>query len=109
MERRGYYWRMNDDLPANLGRRIGDLADLPDELKAELQVAKVSELEQEIISVIEGLDGVANVDEILVGLWRCHEKLLKRQYLSNKLYRMGMARQIISVPKKKGVYRAKLA
>jgi hypothetical protein len=100
-----YYPRMSDVLPQNLGRRVGDLSDLPAELRAELQVAKIGELEQQIIAVLMGLDGVANVDEILVGLWRSEGKLLKRQYVANKLYRMGQARQIASVPKKKGVYR----
>lgn len=99
---------MDDGLPADLGRRVGDLADLPDELKRQLQVAKVGELEQEISSVIDNAyGGVANVDEILVGLYRAQEKIYQRQYIANKLYRMVTQGQLESVPKKKGVYRTK--
>ena len=99
---------MNDDLPADLGRRFGDMSDLPDELKNQLQAGRVGELEQEVIAVLDELyGGVANVDEILVGLYRKQEKIHPRQYIANKLYRMVSAGQIESVPKKKGVYRTK--
>jgi hypothetical protein len=99
---------MSDELPADLGRRFGDISDLPDELKNQLQAARVGELEQEIISVLDEMySGVANVDEILVGLYRRQEKIHARQYIANKLYRMVASGQIESVPKKKGVYRTK--
>lgn len=98
---------MEDSLPKDLGRRLGDLADLPEELLNQLQAAKISELEQDIISVIrDDYEGVANVDEILVGLFRRTNRIHQRQYLANKLYRMASAEQIVSVPKKKGVYRS---
>lgn len=99
---------MSDNLPTDLGRRIGELSDLPDELKAQLQIAKVGELEQDIIAVLEEMyDGVANVDEILVGLYRRQDKVHQRQYIANKLYRMAVSEQIESVPKRRGVYRIK--
>jgi hypothetical protein len=97
---------MDSDLPSDLGRRIGDLSELPDELRKQLQIAKVGELEQAIITVIEEMyGGVANVDEILVGLYRKTDEIHQRQSLANKLYRMTTAGQLSSVPKKKGVYR----
>jgi hypothetical protein len=98
---------MSDELPADLGRRFGDISDLPDELKNQLQAARVGELEQEIIAVLDELHSVANVDEILVGLYRRQDKIHTRQYIANKLYRMVASGQIESVPKKKGVYRTK--
>lgn len=99
---------MSEELPPDLGRRIGDLADLPDDLKRELQIAKVGELEQDIIAVLnDDYGGIANLDEILVGLYRKQEKIHQRQYIANKLYRMVAAEQIESVPKKKGVYRTR--
>jgi len=36
-------------------------------------------------------DGVANVDEILVGLFRRTGEIYDRQPLANRLYRMGQA------------------
>jgi hypothetical protein len=97
-----------DSLPRDLGRRLGDLSNLPDELKSQLQATKVGELDASIMDVLETqLDGVGNVDEILVGIYRKTGEIHKRQYISNKLYRMAQAGMIVSVPKKKGVYRTK--
>ena len=99
---------MDDSLPSDLGKRVGDLTDLPEELRRQLQIGKISELEREIIDVLKDeYAGVANVDEILVGLYRRNGQIHQRQFLANKLYRMGMASQIVSVPRKKGVYRVK--
>jgi len=100
--------QMDSDLPSDLGRRVGDLDELPTELRAQLQVGKLGELEQQIIALIrEDFDGVANVDEILVGLYRRTREIHERQPLANRLYRMGQAGHLISVPRRKGVYRTK--
>lgn len=97
---------MNDqNLPESLGRRVGNLDDLPDSLLAQLQVGKVDELHEQIIHSLRQLDGVANLDEVLVALYRATGTVYKRPYLSNKMYRMAQANAIESVPKKKGVYR----
>lgn len=104
----GYGASMDDSLPIDLGKRVGDLDELPEELRSQLQIGKVGEFERQVISLIaDRYDGVANVDEILVGLYRETGAVHARQFLANKLYRMGQAGQIISVPKKKGVYRTK--
>lgn len=101
-----YKIRMEDhDLPESLGRRVGDLDDLPESLLSQLQVGKVDELHERIIHSLKLLDGVANLDEVLVALYRATGTVYKRPYLSNKMYRMAQAGAIESVPKKKGVYR----
>lgn len=62
------------DLPKNLGRRLGDLSDLPEALRAQIVVAKLDDLEAKIIKTMtERFEGVANVDEIIVGLYRDHQ------------------------------------
>lgn len=99
---------MSDELPPDLGRRVGNLDELPESLRAQLQVGKVGELEREIIDIIrDAYEGVANVDEILVGLYRRSGVIHDRQPLANRLYRMGQAGHLINVPRKKGVYRTK--
>jgi len=99
---------MSEDLPPDLGKRVGNLEDLPESLRAQLRIGKMSELEREIVATIsEMYEGVANVDEILVGLYRRRGLIHERQPLANLLYRMGQAGHLISVPKKKGVYRVK--
>jgi hypothetical protein len=97
---------MDDSLPPDLGRRLGNLDELPESLRSQLQVGKIGDQEREIIAVIrEMYDGVANVDEILVGLFRRTSQIHERQQLANRLYRMGKAGHVTSVPKRKGVYR----
>jgi hypothetical protein len=104
--RNGYDATMDkESLPESLGRRIGNMADLPEELRKQLQVAKVDDLHVQVIDSLEQLDGVANLDEVLVALYRASGKVYNRAYLSNKMYRMAQAGAIESVPKKKGVYR----
>jgi hypothetical protein len=99
---------MDETLPADLGRRVGNLEDLPETLRAQLQVGKIGEVEREVLSVIRDMfDGVANVDEIMVGLYRKTGVVYDRQPLANRLYRMGQAGHLMSVPRKKGVYRCK--
>lgn len=94
-----------DGLPPDFGRRVGTLDDLPDDLKNQLQVGKQDELHAQVIHSLTQLDGVANLDEVLVALYRMTGKVYKRTYLSNKMYRMAQSGDIESVPRKKGVYR----
>lgn len=96
---------MERPLPPDLGKRVGDLDDLPEALRRELQIGRMKESEQQIVDVIaNAYDGVANVDEILVGLFRVSGNVHPRQFIANKLYRMAQAGHLVSVPKKKGVY-----
>ena len=97
------------DLPKNLGRRLGDLSDLPEALRAQIVVAKLDDLEAKIIKTMtERFEGVANVDEIIVGLYRDFEYITEdRRQLANKLYRMQKSSLLDAVPKRKGVYKVK--
>ena len=98
---------MDKDIPQNFGRRFGEIDDLPDSLKAQLQAIKIGDVEQVIIDMLrDDFEGIANLDEILVGLYRRKREVFERQFISNKLYRMNKAGLIASVPKKKGVYRS---
>lgn len=89
------------DLTTALPPDLGNLHDLPTELLAELNVSKVDELEDQLVTVINAYGGEANLDQILVGLYRKFGVSQKRRLVQNKLYRMDM---VWSVPGKKGVY-----
>ncbi len=102
--------RKNED--ANLrdqpiGKRIGDTKDLPDELKSQLNAYKTDELEDWIINTLNRrYEGIASLDEIIVGLYREYGYITKdRKYLNSKIYRMRNRNLLESVPKRKGVYR----
>lgn len=96
---------MENETPEELGRRIGNLDELPEDLKSQLQIAKADELERQVLNSLSRLSGMANLDELLVDLYRTTNVIHKRQFISNKLYRMSKMDRVISVPKKKGVYK----
>ncbi len=80
---------------------LGNVHDLPQDLLNELSIANADEIEDQIVTVINAYGGTANIDQILVGLYRKFKVLQKRRFLQNKLYRMSM---VWSVPGKKGLY-----
>ncbi|TXD94237.1 hypothetical protein FUT87_07450 [Mitsuaria sp. TWR114] len=100
---------MNPELPKDLGRRLGDLSDLPEALLKQINAVKLDDLEEQIVTLLrEKFGGVANVDELIVGLYRDYNYITEdRRKLGSKLYRMQQSDLIESVPKRKGVYRLK--
>ena len=82
-----------------------DLENLPQELKAQLKTGRIEEMTRLIIEAVEGLDGYASVDEVVVQLWKLTKKIHKRSYIANKLYRMVKEGHLQDVPKTKGVYK----
>ena len=63
--------------------------------------AELDDLEAKIIKTMtDRFEGVANVDEIIVGLYRDFEYITEdRRQLANKLYRMQKASLLDAVPK----------
>ena len=92
-----------------IGKRIGDVSDLPEALRKQLIISQLDDLEQKIVETISRrYQGVANVDEILVGLYRDFGYLAEdRKFVANKLYRMTKSENLVSVKGKKGVYELK--
>lgn len=80
---------------------LGNVYDLPAELLEELSIAKVDDLEDQLVTVINSYGGEASLDQVLVGLYRKFKVSQKRRFLQNKLYRMDM---VWSVDGKKGIY-----
>lgn len=102
--------RKNEDVNLRdqpIGKRIGDTQDLPDELKSQLNAYKTDELEDWIINTLnKRYEGIASLDEIIVGLYREYGYITKeRKYINSKIYRMRNRNLLESVPKRKGVYR----
>jgi hypothetical protein len=97
----------NNSNDLKIGRRIGDISDIPEELRNELQIIKKDELANQIIEVLKIYNNVANLDEILIGLYRKYNVIQKRLFISNKLYRMSKDDLIMPVSGKKGVYSIK--
>lgn len=89
------------NLPGQL--RIGSLDDLPLDLRKQIKISDSDKLEMDILEIIQSFEGVAAIDEILVGLWRKTNEILERDFLARKIYRMVQSQSLFSA-KKKGYY-----
>ena len=100
---------MEDDVYKKVGRRLGDISDLPEGLRKLLKSAKLDDFEEKILSTIKTrYDGVASIDEIMVGLYRDFQYVVDdRRMLAGKLYRMTKSGHLERVEKRKGVFRVK--
>jgi hypothetical protein len=71
-----------------------DISDLPPELLKELSGTHGDPLERQIIAVLEAHGGSADLDQLLIGLFRKFQVVQKRRFLQNKLWRMVRKGQI---------------
>jgi hypothetical protein len=100
---------MSNDVLDKVGKRLGDLSDLPEALRKQLNTGKMGDLEEKILKTMrQRYDGIATIDEILVGLFRDFQYVTEdRRTLAGKLYRMTRAGHLEGVPKRKGVWKVK--
>ncbi|MBV8977239.1 MAG: hypothetical protein JO261_14720 [Alphaproteobacteria bacterium] len=73
---------------ARPGHSLDDVSDLPPALLRELKTRPAELLESQICAVLQARGGSANLDEILIGLYRKFQLVQKRRFLQNKLWRM---------------------
>lgn len=101
--------KMSNDVLDKVGKRLGDLSDLPEALRKQLNAGKMDDLEEKILKTMrQRYEGMATIDEVIVGLFRDFEYVTEdRRTLANKLYRMTKAGHLESVPKRKGVLKVK--
>lgn len=92
------------DLTTAIPHPLEKISDLPPSLIAELSSVKVDELEDQVVTVVNAFGGTANIDEILVGLYRKFKVEQTRKFMLNKLYRMMKADLLYSLPGRKGLY-----
>lgn len=85
------------------------MTDLPEEIRKQLQATKLDDFESKVVATLrDRFEGVANIDELIVGLYRDHKFIVDdRRMIANKLYRMCKSGLIESLAKRKGVYRLK--
>ena len=100
---------MSNDVLDKVGKRLGDLSDLPEALRKQINTRKMGDIEEKILKTMrQRYDGIATIDEILVGLFRDFQYVTEdRRTLAGKLYRMTRAGHLEGVPKRKGVWKVK--
>jgi hypothetical protein len=82
-----------------------DTSGLPPELLKELRRGGTDRLEQQIIAVFEACGGTADLDQLLIGLFRKFGVVQKRRFLQNKLWRMVRKEQLHTLKEARGVFR----
>ena len=80
-----YVRRQSGETPAI---DVADTSDLPPELLKELSNVEADELETQIFTVLGTCGGSADLDQLLIGLFRKYGTVHKRRFLQNKLWRM---------------------
>lgn len=81
-----------------------DLSDLPPDLLSELSVARADPLEAQIVSVLQACGGSADLDGILIGLYRKFQTVQKRRPLQNKLWRMVRKGDLRKAKAERGIF-----
>lgn len=87
-------------------KTLGDISDLPEELLSELSAIKTDDVEDQIFTIVNSCEGKeANIDTILVELFRRFHGVHKRTYITNKLWRMiNKSETLWNGPSGKGYY-----
>ena len=88
--------------------RIGDIDELPEELRMQIKISESDKVDMDIIEAIDGFGGTAAIDEILVALWRKSDKIHERDYIARKIYRLTRNDMLRSV-KRKGYFTTDLS
>jgi hypothetical protein len=97
---------MSEEMLDKVGKRLGDIMSLPKELRDQLNQSGPDPLEMSILKAMKvEYQGIANLDEILVALYRRDQTIHKRTFITSKMHRMAKDGYITSVPGKKGVYK----
>lgn len=98
------------ELLLKVGRRIKDFTGLPPEVIKEINRRQKGDFNTKVITIIqEDFGGMANIDEIIVNLYRRFQIIVKRSVLSARLYKMTKNGWIFRVvgAGKQGIYSAK--
>lgn len=88
-----------------MSNRLGDIDDLPIEVKNQLQIFNLKKIETQIIEIIKSYEKYANIDEVMVGLYRKYKIIIDRKDLMHRLYRLYKRGNLIRIEGKKGVYK----
>jgi len=73
-------------------------------LLRELSVGHADPLDAQIVEVLSGYGGSANLDQILIGLFRKFQVIQKRRFLQNKVWRMIRKDRLHKAPGMRGVF-----
>ena len=97
---------MTSDLLKKIGTRLGNIDDLPEELKKQIPEFALGGLDEQVYTVLkEDLDGVASLSEIIVALYQRFKVSDKtRVEITDAIYRLIRKKVVQGVKGRKAVY-----
>ena len=75
-----------------------DLRDLPKELIREIKI--ITSLDEKVLNLFKQAGGVLSLSRLLIGYYRTHKEVKKRQYMMVVCYRMIKKGLLFSTDKK---------
>jgi hypothetical protein len=109
-KKRGTDWRKHAATLENYVRQQPaepkgpDVADLPPELLKQLSVGLSDPLGAQLIEVFGETGGCANLDQLLIGLYRKFHIVQNRRFLQNRIWRMVRKGQLRKAPDTRGMF-----
>jgi hypothetical protein len=85
-------------------RESADKETLPPALLKELSPRNRDQLEQQILAVLAACDGSADLDQVLIGLYRGFGIVAKRRVIQNKLWRLVRTERIAKAKNTRNVF-----
>jgi hypothetical protein len=81
-----------------------DTTGLPKELLNQLRTKKADSTNSMILEAIKSLGGIADINEILISIYKTHKTIKKRPHITQIICRMVNQGIIQRVKERKGVY-----
>lgn len=82
---------------------LQELKDIPPELKKMVNRVQINANTRKVLALFE-LKNILSIDEILIGLYRCHNIIQSRVWLSSVLYNLAKRKSIKRIKGKRGAY-----
>lgn len=76
---------------------------LPEELLGELKI-KPDEKAENIVAIIDEINGEADIDAVIIAYYRKHAEILKRPVAQAKLKKLAEDKRIYQLPHRKATY-----
>lgn len=98
---------MTNDIMSKVGTRLGNIDDLPEELKKQIPEFALGGLDEQVYNVLkEELEGIASLSEIMIALYQRYKVVDKnRQEVTEAVYRLIRKRVAAGVKGRKAVYK----
>lgn len=84
--------------------RPGDLVNLPEQLRAQLQLSRNDHLDMSIYAALENLGGSATIEKLLIEFYRSQRTMINRKPLARRLHGLVERGVIFRTPGRRGLY-----